>query len=70
MTKQQTQLTMDELNQVSGSWELQVTSFNPAFCRVDKSPNNVFVVDDYLDGPQKGRGHNGKYDHSNKPSQY
>ena len=71
MTKQQTQLTMDEMNQVSGSYELknvQVTSFNPAKHRVNKSHNGLAWIEGL--GPQKGRGHNGKYGHSNKPGQY
>ncbi|MBT3263539.1 MAG: hypothetical protein HN529_11070 [Acidiferrobacteraceae bacterium] len=71
MTKQQTQLTMDELNQVSGSYELknvQVTSFNPSKSRVNKSPNSLLLIEGL--GSQEGRGQNGKYGHSNKPSQY
>ena len=71
MTKQQTQLTMDELNQVSGSYELknvQVTSFNQSKSSVNKSPNSLLLIEGL--GPQEGRGQNGKYGHSNKPSQY
>ena len=73
MTKQQTQLTMDELNQVAGSGSsvlknVQVTSFNPAIHRVNKSANNLVLIEGL--GPQKGRGQNGKYGHDNKPSQY
>jgi hypothetical protein len=71
MAKQQTQLTMDELNQVSGSYELknvQVTSFNPAKHRVNKPHNGLVWIEGL--GPLKGRGHNGKYGHSNKHSQY
>ena len=71
MTKQQTQLTMDELNQVSGSYKLynvQPTSFNPSKSRVNKSPNSLLLIEGL--GLQDGRGQNGKYGHSNKPSQY
>ncbi len=48
MTKQQTQLTMDELNQVSGSFKLynvQPTSFNPAKHRVNKSHNGLVWIE-------------------------
>ena len=73
MTKQQTQLTVDELNQVAGAgcWVLknvQVTSFNPAKHRVSKSPNDLVLTEGL--GPQKGRGQNGPGGHSNKASQY